>query len=178
MNNDFEKLHSCITDTETIIQTLNSFNETVHSAGMYFRLDVPDEDGGIAYPNNEIPDKAVVVIGSFDFSYYHQIEIVFFEAITHNISSESIWADHWDKEQLTLIQGTTRYDILTKHQPYDDDTFHVFAFNIGSFGDEQYYIIAKGISIKLGIVFHYDRARQEPLKPDERVAYWVYQSSK
>ena len=81
MENDFTKLHQCIADTETIIQTLNSFNETVHSAGMYFRLDVPDEDGGIAYPNNEIPDKAVIVIGSFDFSYYHQIEIVFSDAI-------------------------------------------------------------------------------------------------
>ena len=107
-----------------------------------------------------------------------KLKLFFFEAITHTISSESIWADHWDKEQLTLIQGTSRYEILTKHQLSDDDTLHVFSFNIGSFGDEQYYIIAKGISIKLGIVFHYDRAQQEPLKPDERVAYWVHQSSK
>jgi hypothetical protein len=178
MHNEFVKLHHCIADTESIIQVLNGFNETVHSAGMYFRLDVPDEDGGIAYPNNEIPDKAVIVIGSFDFSYYHQIEIVFFETLSHTISSQSIWSDHWDKAQLTLIQGIVRHEVLAKHQLSDDESLHVFAFNIGSFGDEQYYIIAKGISIKLGVVFHYDRAQQEALKSDERVAYWVYQSSK
>lgn len=176
--NTFQQLHTCISDINEISITLAAFNEKVHNVGLYFKLDVPDEDGGIAYPKNEIPNNAIVVLGSFDFSYYHQAEIVFFEAIAHTLYEEYIWSDHWDKDQLCLLTGNARKNVLITNNIEDDSTIHVFAFNIGSFSDEQYFVVAKGISIKMGIVFHYDRAAQEPLKENERVAYWVHTASK
>lgn len=176
--NTFQLLHSRISNIDEITLKLSEFNETVHSVGLYFRLDVPDEDGGIAYPKNEIPENAIIVISSFDFSYYHQVEIAFFDTIAHTIDTEYMWSDHWDKDQLCLLSGDERKKILITNGIEDNPSFHVFAFNIGSFSNEQYYIIAKGISIKMGIVFHYDRAAQEPLKENERVAYWVHTSSK
>jgi hypothetical protein len=176
--NTFQQLHACISDINEITLTLSTFNETVLSVGLYFKLDVSDEDGGIAYPINEIPNNAIVVLGSFDFSYYHQVEIVFFDTIAHTIDSEYRWSDHWDKDQLCLLSSAERNKIIITSGIADDPSIRVFAFNIGSFSDEQYYIIAKGISIKMGIVFHYDRAAQEPLKENERVAYWVHTASK
>ena len=176
--NIFQQLHACISDINEISITLAAFNEKVHNVGLYFKLDVPDEDGGIAYPINEIPNNAIVVLGSFDFSYYHQVEIVFFDTIAHTIDTEYRWSDHWDKDQLCLLTTADRKKILITNGIEDDSSIHVFAFNIGSFSDEQYYIIAKGISIKMGIVFHYDRAAQEPLQENERVAYWVHTASK
>jgi len=176
--NTFQQLHACISDMNEITQKLSEFNETVHSAGFYFKLDVPDDDGGIAYPLNEIPGNAIIVLGSFDFSYYHQAEIVFFDTIAHTLDAEHIWSDHWDKDQLCLLSGNNRKNVLLTNSIEDDSSTHVFAFNIGSFSDEQYYIVAKGISIKMGLVFHYNRVAHEPLKENERVAYWVHTASK
>lgn len=176
--NIFQQLHTCISDINEISITLAAFNEKVHNVGLYFKLDVPDEDGGIAYPINEIPNNAIVVLGSFDFSYYHQAEIVFFDTIAHTLDAEHTWSDHWDKDQLCVLSENNRKNVLLTNGIEDDSSIHVFAFNIGSFSDEQYYIIAKGISIKMGIVFHYDRAAQEPLQENERVAYWVHTASK
>lgn len=169
----FQQLHTPVYDLQQIEILLRQFNSDVHSAGWYFMWDVPDINGSTAYPEDEIPENSVILLGSFDFTYYHQGEIVFHRVAGHNFDKDRIWPDHWDKDQIVLLRGAERESALDKLHIRQLDQLPVFAINIGSFGGDRYLIAAEGISIAIGTVFHYNRLKSDPLQPGERIAYWV-----
>ena len=80
--------------------------------------------------------NAVIILASFDFSYYHNLELVFYEVGYNNIPFEAYWWDHWTKDQLELSDENF------------PDGFE-FRFNLGTQGDRQYRIHAKGFSYYL-----------------------------
>lgn len=171
MTSTFASLHIPIADESTLIETLSALNIELHSAGMYFQLDTPDSIGYTSYP--ELPEACVMVLASFDFTYYHQIEFCFHGVVQHTITHEGSWADHWQKPQLVLLSDEERALVLQRLHLAPDIPQHVFAFNIGSFTDDQYYIVADALSMATGTVFHYNRSAQEALMPGERIAWWV-----
>lgn len=158
-------------DQTIIADQLQVLNDELASAGMYFMLDVQDDLGFTSYA--EIPDNCLVVMVSFDFTYYHQMEFGFHGVLAHSITHDGAWPDHWNKPQIELLHGAERSAALAALQLASHTDCLIFAFNIGSFSDERYYIAAKGISIAKGIVFYYNRAAQTPLEPGERMAWWV-----
>lgn len=169
------QVHSRIfTKPEEIIATLTELNENLHSTGVSFQWDEKDANGEyISYKANEVPADALIVLGSFDFSYYHQVEVVFYGTKAHTLHTGAHWPDHWSKPQLELLQGSEANTTALKLGWQLNGDEQLFAFNVGSHGDERYYILARGLSWYIGTVFHYDREAQDELKPGERVAYWV-----
>lgn len=162
-----------------IAATLAQLNKTLHSVGISFQWDEKDETGDyISCPGKDVPADALIILGSFDFSYYHQVEIVFYGVKAHTLHHEAYWPDHWSKPQLELLSQADEKAVINQLGWPPADEMHLFAFNRGSHGDERYYILAEGLSWYIGTVFHYDREAQEELKPGERVAYWVNKAGK
>lgn len=176
--NSFDNIHQQLKNENEIVDAIEQFNKTVKSVGLYFQEDNFDESGGTSFPNEEVPANTLIILGSFDFAYYHQAEIVFFDALANNIDSDYIWPDHWQRPQIELLLGDERDAGLKQFNIPDSDAHFVFRFNVGSHGDDHYIIIAKGISLHLSTIFHYDREASEPLKENERVAYWVSKSTR
>ncbi|MEZ5012868.1 MAG: hypothetical protein R2794_01120 [Chitinophagales bacterium] len=169
----FSDAHTPITDKQQILDLLKKTNEEIHSVGLYFKWDKKDEVGFTSWPDDQMPEHALIVLASFDMTYYHQMEFAFFDVLAHDMPDEFQWPDHWEKEQLVLLEGREREDALAFLNIPHPESHYVFAFNIGSHGEEQYYILASGISIFRGTVFYYDREKQEALKEGERVAWWT-----
>ena len=169
----FADEHIPITDTGEIIRFLAQVNDDLHSAGLYFKPDIPDEIGYTSYPDAEVPNACLIVMGSFDFTYYHQCEFVFHQLSSHNIPDTDQWPDHWVKPQLELLSSSDRMHALNTLRITDDPSLLVFAFNRGSHGDERYFIACHGISYRVGITFYYDRTKGDVLKDNERIAWWV-----
>ena len=149
---------------------LSGLNSEMHSAGLYFQQDIKDTIGYTSYA--DLPDDCLMVLAAFDLQYYHQLELCFHQSIAHNINHEGSWPDHWEKPQLELLSDAGKQHAMQQLQLTDDNLF-VFAFNVGSFGDNQYYIAARGFSVYQGTVFYYNRSAQDTLKDNERIAWWV-----
>lgn len=169
--------HTLLTDAETIKRHLADINEQIHSVGLYFKQDIADEIGYTSYPDSEIPEGAVIVLGSFNFTYYHQLEFVFYGAVAHNLPDIDSWPDHWDKPQLELLDEMEHVKALSILKFQDPQPKFIFAFNVGSFGDKQFYIVADGFSYLVETVFYYDREKSDPLKENERIAWWLLKKS-
>lgn len=168
----FIENHNPIFETQVIIDKLAGINDELHSAGFHFKVDVPDEIGYTSYPNEEIPENTVIVIGSFDFTYYHQCEFAFHQVKAHKLPDYD-WRDHWEKPQLILLAGNDKIFALQSLSINDEPGLQVFAFNLGSFGDNCAYLACNAISIFVGTTFYYNRVKDTPLDVGERMAWWV-----
>ena len=73
----------------------------------------------------------LIVLASFDFSYYHDLEMVFYNVSYTNIPSDAPWWGYWTKDQLEMSEQE------------GPDGFE-FRFNIGTHKEEQYIVRAKG----------------------------------
>ncbi len=167
------------TEAGAIQATLQQLNTTLHNAGLSFWVDEKDEEGQYtSYPAADVPADALIVLGSFDFCYYHDLELLFYGVQTHNLPPQAHWSDHWQKPQLELVQGNEAQVVLQQLQWEPAPQQKLFAFNVGSHGDSRYYILALGLSWHIGVAFHYDREAQEPLQPGQRVVYWVHKAGK
>jgi hypothetical protein len=155
-------------------EMVEGISKKLHSAGFYFMTDEIEPGFGYqSYPSAKVHSRSLIILGSFDFTYYHELEFVFRDVAWHDLPPKAYWSDHWEKPQLELLsQEEKAQKGLDAHEGY------LFAFNIGSFSELRYYIVAKRLFINEGTVFYYDRAAQEPLKPGERVAWWVTQKTK
>lgn len=169
----FDQNHTRIDDPVAIALVLEKLNQDLHSTGVYFKWDVRDDLGYNTYPDAEIPERSMAVIASFDFMYYHQLELFFYDVAAHSIPDGDMWSDHWVKPQLELLSGDASIHVRSSLGISSDEELLFFAFNIGSHSDTQYYIAAKGISVFMGTVFYYNRSAQEPLKERERNAWWI-----
>lgn len=111
----------------------------------------------------------LLLTGSFDFSYYHQVEVEFHDGSYISLPTEFIWprfrrADDAETESIRNIVALDGENIV----------FCIEAQTDSSLVSLPFYIVAEKISVREGTVFYYER---ENLKPGERIASWVKRSS-
>jgi hypothetical protein len=128
-------------------------------------LDICPDDGGqtaasFAEINRLVADGAdefllfsysvgnLVVFGSFDVNSYHDVELTFHGV--KRIHCPTSLRDPVFRDEGPAESGRRRYAIES--------------------GGKRYEIVARGVTVSLGRVYHYDRAN---LQPGERIADWV-----
>jgi len=79
----FSENHKLITNYTEISQAIRSINDSINGCGFNFRVDKE-----ISYRENEIPGNSLIVLASFDFSYYHDLELVFYEVTSTDLEAE------------------------------------------------------------------------------------------
>src|SRR5689334_452476 len=127
------EIHKKLTDRESIAAAVKYINEMVNGRGFNFMEDTAGEfTRSLAWRNIKEPN-ILIILASFDFSYYHDLEIVFYDVSYTTIAPEYSWWDHWTKDQLELSE---------KDFP---DGFE-FRFNRGTNTDVQYIVHAKAFS--------------------------------
>ena len=118
---------------------------------MFDEVNQLSADGVDEFRFHSFDGSRLVLIGSFDLSYYHDVEVTFTEVAFIRCP--------------TYIRGPkfceagkgedgTRFEIAT-----DEGTFE---------------IVAESAAVAVGKVYHYDRGEQ--LQPGERIAPWVKRS--
>lgn len=103
-----------------------------------------DSDGfkpSIAFANSTEADNSVIILASFDFFYYHNLEMVFYNVAFNDIQPRSQWWDHWKKDQIELAD-----------EAYDEG--FKFKFNRGGENAKCGIIIARGFSYLFQQVSH------------------------
>jgi hypothetical protein len=126
------KYHSKLTDRASIATAVKEINEKINGCGFDFREDTHGRWPSVAYRNISEPG-ILIILSSFDFFYYHDLEIVFYDVSYTNIPSKADWWDHWTKDQLEL-------------SPEDFPEGFEFRFNIGTNTDKQYTVRSKAFS--------------------------------
>ena len=104
----------------------------------------------------------MVIAGSFDLSYYHNVEIKFCEV-------EFICCpQRFEVDQIRHATADEILELSKTVRVVGNDSI-AFCLVDSSFGD-KYYILAHAIEYKFETVFYYMRAN---LKDNERIASWV-----
>jgi hypothetical protein len=92
--------------------------------------------------------ERLILIGSFDLSYYHDVEVMF-----HGV-------------RLSTCPADLRWPVFREGEPgrylIQDE-------------DGTYEVHAAGVSVQIGRVYYYDRG--DLLKPGEQIAEWVQRST-
>ena len=92
----------------------------------------------------------LLIVGSFDLTYYHDVELSFVDVCRINCPTEFHWPQFRDSG-VSLGDGGRRFTVRT-----DEGTFE---------------IVAERAEVAIGKVYHYDRG--DELLPGERIAPWV-----
>lgn len=125
-------LHKKLTDREGIKDAIRKINDAINGCGLSFMEDTDGRYQSYAYSN--ISEKNIlIVLASFDFSYYHDLELVFYEVEHTSVGNGYSWWDHGEKDQIELA---------AEEKP---GVFE-FRFNVGTHSDKQYIVRAKGFS--------------------------------
>ena len=107
----------------------------------------------------------LMITGSFDFCYYHEVELTF-----HEVSYISLPADF----------GNPTFRLATEKECADinkiiavDEEEKVFCIEADTTRTIEkllFFVVAEKVTLNEGTVFYYER---EDLKPGERIAPWV-----
>jgi hypothetical protein len=124
--------HPRLTDRQRIETAVKDINTKVNGTGLDFREDTDGLYKSIAWINFNEPGM-LIILASFDFSYYHDLEIVFYDVSYTDIESEYSWWGHWSKDQLELHDSSVPGEFE-------------FRFNIGTHKEEYYTVRAKAFS--------------------------------
>lgn len=92
-------------------------------------------------------DNAIIILSSFDFSYYHDLEMIFYQTSYSTVGEEYYWWDHWEKDQIELSSA-----VLTSEK---GQSCFEFRFNKGAHSDIQYIIHAEMFSYHFGRVSYW-----------------------
>jgi len=124
------------------------------------------EDFNIIYKDE---DK-LIVAGSFDFAYYHELEITFFEVDFIQCPGRyfSVKKIRFATEEEVKQLATTSYG---NHGGFTVCFEYQF---MGEGEKDKFFICAHEADYKWETVFYYNR---ENLQPDERIADWVPKDS-
>ena len=107
---------------------------------------------------------SLLLIGSFDLCYYHELEIRF-----HDVRYIGLPVYGLNSPRLSVASEVERQ--AHAHIELDDDDMLFRLHGDPDFnGGRVYYIAAKRVSIAEGMVYHYVR---DDLKDGERIAEWV-----
>ena len=111
----------------------------------------------------------LLLTGSFDFSYYHEVEVKFQE-----VSYISLPADfshpHFRRADEAEIASIRKIVALES----EDIVFCIEAETSGSLDRLPFYVVAEKMTVTEGTVYYYE---PETLKAGERIASWVKGSS-
>jgi hypothetical protein len=171
---DFQGRHQPLTERASIEAAIADINKRINGAGFNFQWDMPGETSGILLSYEDVPDDTIIVISSFDFSYYYDLEIVFHDALKHDLPEDNPWWDHWEKDQIVLHSEAETAAYMTEAGIRPDPNCYLFGFNRGTHSDVIYKVLAKGFSYHFGTVYYYNRRAETWLGKDERVAWWVH----
>ena len=106
----------------------------------------------------------LLLTGSFDHSFYHEVEIHF-----HVVSYIGLPTHGIDSPRFSIATHSERN--LRKHLELEEtDILYCIHTDPELGGRNRYYVAAERMSVVEGIVFYYHR---ENLKPGERIAEWV-----
>jgi len=108
--------------------------------------------------------NSLLLIGSFDLCYYHELEIRF-----HDVSYIGLPVYGLDSPRVSVASEAERKAHAHLELDGDDTLFRVHddpEFK----GGHVYYVAAKRVSISEGMVYHYIR---DDLKDGEHTADWV-----
>ena len=119
------------TSRRDINLAIMQINDSVKGRGYSFIEDTDGRYHSNAFAMPREGDRSIIVLASFDFSYYHNLELVFYEVGYTNMRQGNSRSDHWTKDQLEL-----------SGEEFPDG--FEFKFNAGD--DFQYSIRAKALS--------------------------------
>ena len=147
MPEEEQKIHKPLTNHNDIAKAVRYINDRINGRGFNFMEDSARHHKSFALDHVSNSDNAIIILSSFDFSYYHDLEMVFYNVSHNTVGEEYSWWDHWIKDQIELNE-----EILTneKGQPLFE-----FRFNIGTHTDRQYIIRAEKFSYHFGHVSYW-----------------------
>jgi hypothetical protein len=117
-------------------QVLFDFNQILYNAGFSFQVDSINPK-----------QKEILILGSFDFSYYVQLHIQFFGVCFTTLSDDEYWNDAWYGDQLSILAKEDRARLLKKHDLSISDSLFVLKFHSHSVQtDYERIIIAERMS--------------------------------
>jgi hypothetical protein len=131
-------IHKRLDKYEEIADAVMVINARINGCGFNFREDSARREKSFASSHVNDLDNATIILSSFDLSYYHDLEIVFYNVCYSTIGEEYMWWDHWTKNQLELQE-----EIFKDGK---GNSFFEFRFNIGANRDDQYIIRAEKFS--------------------------------
>jgi hypothetical protein len=109
-------------------------------------------------------DFELKIIGSFDFAYYHNVEINF-----HGVSF-ILCSTKFRRAKIRFATGEERDLLLNEHIiNYMEDDEILICFELNDGGD-KYYILAEGFDYVFEEVLYY---KKENLEEGQRIAEWV-----
>lgn len=110
--------------------------------------------------------RQLVLAGSFDFSYYHNVEITFHE-VEFILCPGTIF-------NVELFRLATEEEIVQLNAiMYGYERSGTVFCLENEFEEQRFYIVAKQMTYQFGMVYYYDRPN---LQPGERIAAFVTKS--
>ena len=132
------EVHKRLTNPIEIAEAIKRINDRINGSGLSFKEDSDGLTRSVALAHIADSDKAIIVLASFDFSYYHDLEMVFYNVSYSTVGSGYSWWDHWTKDQIEFIGEVGGKD--------ENLTNFEFRFNRGTKSNEQYIIRASAFS--------------------------------
>ena len=109
-------------------------------------------------------DGTLLLIGSFDLHYYHEVEVRFHDVVFVGLPIYGL-----DSPMFSVASDEERQSHAHLELDEDDVLFRV-RVDADVNGGKIYYIASKQVTVSEGIVYHYLR---DDLKEGERIAEWV-----
>lgn len=111
-----------------------------------------------------LADGQLLLLGSDDLAYYHQIEVVY-----HGVEYIDAPTSFWRPRFRNATEEETRLFRTGKGVGRDTELY-IIEDRCGGVV-VTYLIAAESCSMSVGMVYHYDRAN---LQPGERIAHWIH----
>jgi len=142
------EIHKPLQNYQEIADAVKIINERVNGTGFSFLEDSACRCKSFASEYVGKQDNAIVILASFDFSYYHDLEMIFYNVLVSNIGEEYYWWDHWTKDQIELSKEIIKDET--------GKSFFEFRFNIGTNKEDQYIVRAEKFSYHFGHVSYWN----------------------
>jgi hypothetical protein len=115
----------------------------------------------------EYKENCLTIIGSTDFSYFHNIEIYFKDVFLIHCSAE--WKSDTKSDVIEIITGNEAREINLKNNV--EQGYTLFKFISEDIDEDRFfYVAARDLEYSTDCVLYY---RKEQLKDNERIAEWV-----
>ena len=104
----------------------------------------------------------LLITGSFDFAYYHEVEVEFRE-VTYLALPVLFWNPHFRLASVNEIEVVRKFiAVCDRHA-----VFCIEAESDASFEKIPFYVVAENVRLREGTVYYYER---EHLEENERIA--------
>ena len=107
----------------------------------------------------------LMITGSFDFCYYHEVELLF-----HEVSYISLPTDFSYPKLRKAIKSEISQIEKIIEVAQEETVFCIEAETNCSLEKLSFFVVAEKVTLNEGLVFYYER---ENLKEGERIAPWV-----